>query len=116
MFYEFFEKSMIIIPFILKDYRLEEGEKLRFRCTFKTPDGDYPYVMCFEEDNKGADGSDGYYTMSLDMKNRNILPGRYLFSLELVFASGSSVGLTGQNEAVIEIIPEINGKECGCSE
>lgn len=105
------ENTMIIIPFILKGYRLEAGEKVRFRCLFKTANGDLPYVLYLAEDNMGADGSGGHYTVTLDTKAKGILPGRYRFSLELVLGSGSSVTLKRISETGIDIIPALNDKE-----
>ena len=104
MYFRFIENSLTIIPFTLKGYRLEEGEKIRFRCLFKTPSGDLPYECLIEEDNKGKEGKDGHYTVTIDTKRRNIYPGRYAYTIELILVSGTSITLLCHPEAVIDII------------
>lgn len=116
MYFEFTENSLIIIPFTYKGYRLSEGEKVRFKCLFKTKNGDLPYTQCIEEDNKRSAGSDGHYTITLDSKTKDILPGRYSFSLELVFASGITISLKTKSETGITIIPAPHNEECDCCE
>ena len=104
MYFRFIENSLAIIPFTLKGYRLEEGEKIRFRCLFKTPSGDLPYECLIEEDNEGKEGKDGHYAVTLDTERRKIYPGRYAYTIELILVSGTSITLLNQPEAVIDII------------
>lgn len=116
MKHTFIENSLIIIPFVYKEYRLQEGEKVRIRCNFKTEKGDYPYVLCMCEDNKGVEGPDGHYSFTLDTATYGILPGRYRYSIELILASGRAVTLKNARESEINIVPAINEEECGCVE
>ncbi len=104
MYFRFIEKSLIIVPFTLKGYRLEDGEKIRFRCLFKTQSGDFPYECLLEEDNKGKEGKDGHYTVTLDTEKRKIYPGRYGYTIELILVSGTSITLLTQPEAVIDVV------------
>ena len=111
MYFRFVEKSLIIIPFTLKGYRLEDGERIRFRCLFKTPSGDLPYECLIEEDNKGKEGKDGYYTVTLDTAAKKIFPGRYGYTIELILASKTAITLLKKPEAVIDIVlPKTEGE------
>ncbi len=109
MNFAFTEKTLIVIPFIYKGYRLEGTERVRFRCLFKNPGGDFPYTLDMEEDNKGSENEDGYYTVTLDMSKYDILPGRYPFDLSLVLESGSLITLKSQSECFVDIIREAEG-------
>lgn len=111
MIFEFTENTLIIIPFTYKGYRLEQGEKVRFKSLFNTEAGKMPYELYMDEDNKGTSGPDGHYTVTLDTGAKKILPGRYSFSLELVLASGSIVTLKTKNEGIIEIVPSPHTEE-----
>lgn len=109
MNFKFIENSVIVIPFIYKGYRLEGSEKVRFRCLFRNTEGDFPYTLDMEEDNKGADDADGHYTITLDMGKYDILPGRYAFDLNLVLESGSLVTIKSKSECHIDIVTEAEG-------
>lgn len=106
MNFDFTENTVIVIPLIFRGYRLEGAEKVRFRCLFKNSDGDFPYTLDIEEDNKGEDGEDGKYTVTLDMGRYGIIPGRYDFDLSLVLESGSLVTIMPKNDNHINVIPE----------
>lgn len=116
MKHDFNENSLIIIPFTYKGYRLQKGEKVRIKCTFKTAQGDLPYVLCMEEDNKGSQETDGHYTFTLDTATKGILPGRYRYSIELILASGRVVTMKNARETEINIIAGVNDEECDCDE
>lgn len=109
MNFEFTENTVINIPLTYKGYRLDEGEKVRFRCCFKNYEGDFPYTLDMEEDNKGEAGSDGKFTVTLDMGRYGISPGRYDFDLSLVLESGSLITLMSKNDNHINITPAAEG-------
>lgn len=109
MNFEFTENTVINIPLTYKGYRLEDGEKVRFRCCFKNYEGDFPYTLDMEEDNKGESGSDGKFTVTLDMGRYSISPGRYDFDLSLVLESGSLITLMSKNDNHINVIPIAEG-------
>lgn len=109
MNFKFIEKSVIVIPFVYSGYRLEGAEKVRFRCLFKNAEGDFPYTLDLEEDNKETDDADGKYTITLDMSKYDILPGRYAFDLSLVLESGSFVTLKSKTGCHIDVVPEVEG-------
>ena len=116
MKHKFVENSLIVIPFLYKGYRLSGNEKIRFRCLFKRKDGDFPYTLCMEEDNKRALGNDGHFTVTVDTRTKGIVPGRYRYSLELVLESGATLTLKTPGETEIDIIPATHEKECECVE
>lgn len=109
--YEFIENSVIMIPFVYKGYRLEGDEKIRFRCLFKTKEGDFSYVLDMTEDNVNEAGKDGRFTITLDMGKHGIIPGRYTFDLSLVLESGSTVTIKPQTECYIDVVPGVKGTE-----
>ena len=108
--YRFNENSLIIIPFTLKGYRLEGDEKVKFSCVFMNDKGEFPYVIDLEEDNKGIEGKDGYYTVTIDSAAKSILPGRYGYTIELVLDSGTVITLLSEDEAVIDIVVPKKGE------
>ena len=108
--FTFTENTLMIIPLVYKEHRLDDDERLRFACLFKTPDGNLPYVHDIEEDNKGENGPDGEFTFTLDMSKYKILPGRYNFEIQQILASGSLITLCVKSDCVIDIIPSVIGE------
>lgn len=109
MDFEFIENSVVIIPFVYKGYRLEKNEKMRFRCLFRNAEGDFPYTLDMDEDNKLISGSDGKYTITFDMGRYGILSGRYEFDLSLVLESGSLVTVKSKDGCCINVVPAAEG-------
>ena len=111
MNFEISENTVLAVPFILKGRRLEENERVRFRCMFRNHEGDFPYVLDMEEDNKGENGPDGKFTISLDTSKYGIRPGRYSFDLSLVLESGSLITLMRKSDCQIKINATEDGLE-----
>ena len=111
MNFEISENTVLAVPFIYKGRRLEENERVRFRCMFRNHEGDFPYVLDMEEDNKGESGPDGKFTISLDTSKYGIRPGRYSFDLSLVLESGSIITLMRKSDCQIKITATEDGLE-----